>query len=57
MAGQYRHHSARGQQAEEGQEELDQRGDDRAIDHQQHAGDPDQGQQGDLGEAGVADDM
>src|SRR5262249_15446173 len=57
MGGQYRDHSARGQQAEKRQEQLDQRGTYRAIDHQQHARDRDEGYQRDLGEAGVADDV
>ena len=55
--GKHRHHSARGQQSEERQEQLDQRGDDRAVDDQQHACDRDEGEQGDLSEAGVADDV
>ena len=55
--GEHRDHSARGQQPEKRQEQLDQRGDDRAVDDQQHARDRDEGDQGDLAEAGVADDM
>ena len=57
MTGEHRHHSACGEQSEERQEELDQRGDDRAVDDQQHARDRDEGEQGDLCEAGVADDV
>ncbi len=55
--GQNRHHAARRQQGEEREEELDQRGADRAVDDQQHASDRDQGDQGDHAEAGVADDV
>ncbi len=57
MGGQHRDHAARGQQSEKRQEQLDQRGPYRAIDHQQHARDRDEGDQGDLTETGVADDV
>ena len=57
MAGKHRYHAACRQQSDEGQEELDQGGADRAVDDQQHARDRNQGDQRDLSQAGVADDV
>ena len=44
-------------QRDEGHEQLDQRGDDRAVDQQQHDRDRAQGEQRDFGQAVVADDV
>ena len=57
VVGQHRDDSARTGQRDKGHEQLDQRGDDRAVDQQQHDRDRTQGEQRDLGQAGVADDV
>ena len=49
--------SARARQRDEGHEQLDQCGDERAVDQQQHDRDRAQGEQRDFGQAVIADDV
>ena len=57
VVGEHRDDSPCTSQRDKRHEQLDQRGDDRAVDQQQHDRDRAQGEQRDFGQAGVADDV